>query len=50
VTCRLYADATPVAGRAVLERTDRLAVIAGRFPWDDIGSWDALRRVRPRDA
>jgi len=46
-----YADATPVAvDVAVLERTERLAVIAGRFPWDDIGSWDALRRIRPRDA
>jgi mannose-1-phosphate guanylyltransferase len=46
-----FADATPVAvDVAVLERTDRLAVVTGRFPWDDMGSWDALRRVRPRDA
>ncbi|HXV91683.1 MAG TPA: sugar phosphate nucleotidyltransferase [Pseudonocardia sp.] len=45
-----FADATPAAvDVAVLERTERLAVVAGRFPWDDIGSWDALRRVRPRD-
>jgi len=35
---------------AVLERTRRLAVVAGRFTWDDIGSWDALLRIRPRDA
>jgi mannose-1-phosphate guanylyltransferase len=34
----------------VLERTDRLAVVTGTFPWDDIGSWDALLRIRPRDA
>lgn len=46
-----FAAVRPVAvDVAVLERTDRLAVVAGRFPWDDIGSWDALRRIRPRDA
>ena len=46
-----FAAVTPVAvDVAVLERSDRLAVVAGRFAWDDIGSWDALRRIRPRDA
>jgi mannose-1-phosphate guanylyltransferase len=35
---------------AVLERTKRLAVVAGGFAWDDIGSWDALLRVRRTDA
>jgi mannose-1-phosphate guanylyltransferase len=35
---------------AVLERTKRLAVVAGTFTWDDIGSWDALLRIRRRDA
>lgn len=46
-----YAAVTPVAvDVAVLERTARLAVVTGRFPWDDVGSWDALRRIRPRDA
>ena len=34
---------------AVLERSQRLAVVAGAFDWDDIGSWDALRRVRRPD-
>lgn len=34
---------------AVLERTSRLAVVAGAFRWDDIGSWDALLRIRPTD-
>ena len=34
---------------AVLERTTRLAVVTGTFPWDDIGSWDALLRIRKRD-
>ena len=27
---------------AVMEKTDRAAVIAGDFGWSDIGSWDAL--------
>ncbi|PYP99170.1 MAG: hypothetical protein DMD34_00015 [Gemmatimonadetes bacterium] len=35
---------------AVLERTKRLAVVAGSFAWDDIGSWDALLRIRTADA
>lgn len=35
---------------AVLERSKRLAVVAGTFPWDDIGSWDALLRIRKTDA
>ena len=35
---------------AVLERTARLAVVAGAFTWDDIGSWDALLRIRTPDA
>ncbi len=42
---------TPVAvDVAVLERTKRLAVVTGAFPWDDIGSWDALLRIRRPDA
>jgi mannose-1-phosphate guanylyltransferase len=46
-----FGAATPVAvDVAVLERTKRLAVIAGTFTWDDIGSWDALLRIRRRDA
>jgi mannose-1-phosphate guanylyltransferase len=43
------AKAVPV-DVAVLERTRRLAVVVGAFDWDDIGSWDALRRVRRSDA
>lgn len=35
---------------AVLERTKRLAVVTGAFRWDDIGSWDALLRIRRTDA
>ena len=34
---------------AVMERTERAAVIIGDFRWSDIGSWDALFDIRPRD-
>ncbi len=35
---------------AVMEKTDRAAVVEGRFRWSDIGSWDAVFDVAPRDA
>ena len=48
---RFFAAVNPVAvDVAVLERTTRLAVVTGTFAWDDIGSWDALLRIRRRDA
>ena len=34
----------------VLERSNRVLVIPGRFGWDDVGTWAALHRVRARDA
>ena len=34
----------------VLERSDRVLVVPGDFGWDDVGTWAALRRVRPGDA
>lgn len=34
----------------VLERSDRVLVIPGEFGWDDVGTWEALRRVRTLDA
>lgn len=33
----------------LLERSDAIAVVPGRFDWDDVGTWEALARVRPRD-
>ncbi len=33
----------------VLERTERIAVVPGNFDWDDVGTWEALTRVRPLD-
>lgn len=34
----------------VLERSSRVRVVAGDFGWDDVGTWGALRRVKPGDA
>jgi mannose-1-phosphate guanylyltransferase len=34
----------------VLERSQAVAVVPGHFDWDDIGTWEALARVRSRDA
>lgn len=33
----------------VLERSDKVQVVAGDFGWDDIGTWGALRRIRSAD-
>ena len=35
---------------AVMEKTDRAAVVTGQFRWSDIGSWDALFDITPRDS
>jgi len=35
---------------AVMEKTERAAVLTGDFRWSDIGSWDALFEITPRDA
>jgi mannose-1-phosphate guanylyltransferase/mannose-6-phosphate isomerase len=35
---------------AVMEKTDKAAVVEGGFRWSDIGSWDAVFDVMPRDA
>lgn len=33
----------------LFERSSAVAVVPGDFAWDDIGTWEALARVRPRD-
>jgi len=33
----------------VLERSKRVRVLSGDFGWDDVGTWAALRRVKPED-
>jgi len=34
---------------AIMEKTDRAAVVAGNFAWSDIGSWDALFDIAKPD-
>ncbi|MFZ5623883.1 MAG: mannose-1-phosphate guanylyltransferase [Gemmatimonadota bacterium] len=34
----------------LLERSASIAVLPGAFSWDDVGTWEALSRVRPLDA
>ena len=33
----------------VLEQADRVRVVEGRFPWDDVGTWRMLRSHMPAD-
>ena len=33
----------------LLERSKRVRVVPGDFGWDDVGTWGALRRVKPED-
>jgi mannose-1-phosphate guanylyltransferase len=45
-----FRSVTPVAiDVAVFERSSHVATIPGAFPWDDIGTFEALRRVRDHD-
>ncbi|HKI94067.1 MAG TPA: sugar phosphate nucleotidyltransferase [Gemmatimonadales bacterium] len=46
-----FAAVTPVAiDVSHFERSQRVAVVPGAFPWDDVGTWAALARVRTHDA
>lgn len=46
-----FAGVTPVSiDVGVLERSNAVAVVAGAFHWDDVGTWEALARVREGDA
>jgi len=52
---RLHPDAFARAPQksidyAVMEKTDRAAVVVGDFRWSDIGSWDALFDIAAHDA
>jgi mannose-1-phosphate guanylyltransferase len=33
----------------LLERSRNVAVVSGAFTWDDVGTWEALTRVRAKD-
>jgi len=46
-----FAAVTPVAvDVSHFERSRNVAVVAGEFPWDDVGTWGALGRARAPDA
>jgi mannose-1-phosphate guanylyltransferase len=45
-----FAHVTPIAvDVSHFERSGRVAVVPGHFPWDDVGTWAALARVLPGD-
>ena len=42
---------TPVSiDVGVLERSHAVAMVRGAFRWDDVGTWDAIGRIREHDA
>jgi mannose-1-phosphate guanylyltransferase len=47
---RFFRDVTPISiDVGLLERSAAVAVVSGAFAWDDVGTWQALTRVRPKD-
>ena len=47
---RFFRQVTPISiDVGLLERSAAVAVVSGAFAWDDIGTWQALTRVRPKD-
>jgi mannose-1-phosphate guanylyltransferase len=47
---RFFREVTPISiDVGLLERSPSVAVVSGAFAWDDIGNWQALTRVRPKD-
>lgn len=46
--CFARAPSTSV-DRAVMERSDRVAVVPVEMGWSDVGSWDALHQVADKD-
>ena len=47
---RFFREVTPISiDVGLLERSSAVAVVSGAFAWDDIGTWQALTRVRPKD-
>ena len=47
---QFFRQVTPISiDVGLLERSSSVAVVSGAFAWDDIGTWQALTRVRPKD-
>jgi mannose-1-phosphate guanylyltransferase len=34
---------------AVMERADKVLMLAGDFGWNDVGSWEAVYQLQPKD-
>src|SRR3954469_367444 len=47
---QFFREVTPISiDVGLLERSPSVAVVSGAFAWDDIGTWQALTRVRAKD-
>lgn len=47
---RFFEEVVPISiDVGLLERSRAVAVVRGDFAWDDVGTWQALTRVRARD-
>ncbi len=47
---RFFEEVVPISiDVGLLERSRAVAVVRGEFAWDDVGTWQALARVRPKD-
>jgi mannose-1-phosphate guanylyltransferase len=47
---RFFEEVVPVSiDVGLLERSGAIAVVRGDFAWDDVGTWQALARVRAKD-
>lgn len=47
---RLFGDLPAISiDYALMEHAENVLVVRGNFPWDDVGSWDAWRRVAECD-
>ncbi len=45
-----FREVTPISiDVGLLERSSAVAVVTGAFAWDDVGTWQALGRLRPKD-
>ncbi len=45
-----FGAVTPISiDVGLLERSGAVGVVRGDFAWDDVGTWEAIARVRPKD-
>ena len=50
VLAEVYPRIRPVSiDYGIMEKSDDICVVPGEFGWNDVGSWDMLGAVRPRD-